>query len=71
MRHPGAGVVQGVVVPIGNGFGLAGVFVDVLNPRVAIEGGLQVDLGPPSKQDRLESEIDPRVLASRRGVLST
>jgi hypothetical protein len=45
-------IVQGVVVSARNGFGLAGVFADVLYHSVAIEDGLQVDLGPPSKQDR-------------------
>jgi hypothetical protein len=41
-----------VVVSAGNGFGLAGTFADVLYYSIAIEDGLQVDLGPPSKQDR-------------------
>ena len=27
LRHPGAGVIQGVVVPIGNGLGLTGLTV--------------------------------------------
>ena len=59
-----------MVVPIGNGFGLAGIFSGVLYRGVAIEDGLQVDPGPPSKQDRFEFVIEPRVLASGREVLT-
>ena len=54
LRHAGAGVVQRVVVSTENGFGLAGVFADVLDRGVAIKDGLQVDVGPPSQQDPLE-----------------
>ena len=53
MAHAGAEVVQGVVVSVGNGFRLAGIFADVLDRGVAIEAGLQVDLGTPSQQDHL------------------
>jgi hypothetical protein len=41
-----------VVVSAGDGFGLAGVFADVLDRGVAIKDGLQVDVDPPSQQDR-------------------
>ena len=70
LRHAGTRVIQGVVISIGNGFGLAGIFSGVLYRGVVIEDGLQVDLGPPSKQDRFEFVIEPRVLASARKVLT-
>ena len=59
-----------MVVPIGNGFGLAGIFADVLDRGVANKDGLQVDLGPPSQQDRFGVMTAPRVLASGRGLLA-
>jgi hypothetical protein len=38
LRHAGTRVVQGVVISIGNGFGLAGVFSGVFEPRVLASG---------------------------------
>ncbi|KAH9984029.1 hypothetical protein BJV77DRAFT_966398 [Russula vinacea] len=64
----GAGVVQGVVVPIGNGLVLASIFSGALMRR-RDRGWVAGDLGPPSKQDRFELVIEPRVLASGENCL--
>ena len=58
LRRAGAEVVHGVVVSVRNCFGLAGGFADVLYRGVAIEDGLQVDVGSPSQQDRFGVMIE-------------
>ena len=62
LRHRGTKVVQGEMVPVGNDLGFACAFTNVLERSVAIEDGLQIDVSPPSEQDRFGVMIESRPL---------
>jgi hypothetical protein len=64
LRHSVTIVIQSKVVSARNGFGLAGIFTDVLDRGVGTENGLQFDVSPQLQQGRFGVVIEPGVVAS-------